>query len=118
MRLYAEMEDQKSLRAVKDRLYEYVTREKDGAELRHLLLRLALAATFRNEHSQALEYLEKAGARTRGRFQRRYVLCDSRTRFGLSQSRSHRRFAQRNLQSTCCFSRFWIFRILKSRRKF
>ena len=59
MRLYAEMEDQKSLSKVKDRLYEYVTREK--MELSSATYyTLALAATFRNEHSQALEYLEKA----------------------------------------------------------
>lgn len=59
MRMYAEMEDQKSLRAVKDRLYEYVAREKmDLSSTTYYTL--ALSASFRSEHAQALEYLEKA----------------------------------------------------------
>lgn len=59
LRMYAEMEDEKSMRAIKDRLYDYVAREK--IELNSTTYyTLALASTYRNEYAQALEYLEKA----------------------------------------------------------
>ena len=59
LRMYAEMEDHKSLHSVKDRLYDYVTREK--VELNSTTYyTLALVCSYRSEHAQALEYLEKA----------------------------------------------------------
>ncbi len=59
LRMYAEMEDQKSLQLLKDRLYDYVTREK--IELNSTTYyTLALASSYRGEFTQALEYLEKA----------------------------------------------------------
>src|SRR5581483_739927 len=59
LRMYAEMEDQKALQSVKDRLYDYVTREK--IELNSTTYyTLALSASYRGEFAQSLEYLEKA----------------------------------------------------------
>jgi tetratricopeptide (TPR) repeat protein len=59
LRMYAEMEDQKALQSVKDRLYDYVTREK--IELNSTTYyTLALVCSYRGEYAQALEYLEKA----------------------------------------------------------
>ncbi len=59
LRMYAEMEDTKALQRVKERLYDYVSREK--IELNSsTYYTLALAASFRNEFPLALEYLEKA----------------------------------------------------------
>jgi tetratricopeptide (TPR) repeat protein len=59
LRMYAEMEDQKSLQLLKDRLYDYVTRER--IELNSTTYyTLALSASYRGEFAQALEYLEKA----------------------------------------------------------
>lgn len=59
LRMYAEKEDQKALQAVKDRLYDYVTREK--IELNSTTYyTLALVCSYRGEYAQALEYLEKA----------------------------------------------------------
>ena len=59
LRMYAEMEDSKALQAVKDRLYEYVGREK--IELNSTTYyTLALASSYRGEFPQALEFLEKA----------------------------------------------------------
>ena len=54
--MYAEMEDQKALQLVKDRLYDYVTREK--IELNSTTYyTLALVCSYRGEFAQALEYL-------------------------------------------------------------
>ena len=59
LRMYAEMEDQKALQKVKDRLYDYVTRE-------HIELNsttyytMALASSYKGEYAQALEHLERA----------------------------------------------------------
>lgn len=59
LRMYAEMEDQKALQSVKDRLYDYVTRER--IELNSTTYyTLALVCSYRAEYAQALEYLEKA----------------------------------------------------------
>ncbi len=59
LRMYAEMEDQKALQSVKDRLYDYVTREK--IELNSTTYyTLALVCSYRGEYAQALEFLEKA----------------------------------------------------------
>jgi tetratricopeptide (TPR) repeat protein len=59
LRMYAEMEDQRALQQVKDRLYDYVTREK--IELNSTTYyTLALVCSYRGEYAQALEYLEKA----------------------------------------------------------
>ncbi len=59
LRMYAEMENQKALQSVKDRLYDYVTREK--IELNSTTYyTLALVCSYRGEYPQALEYLEKA----------------------------------------------------------
>jgi tetratricopeptide (TPR) repeat protein len=59
LRMYAEMEDAKALQRVKERLYDYVTREK--IELNSTTYyTLALASSYRGEFAQALEYLEKA----------------------------------------------------------
>ena len=59
LRMYAEREDQKALQAVKDRLYDYVTREK--IELNSTTYyTLALVCSYRGEYAPALEYLEKA----------------------------------------------------------
>jgi tetratricopeptide (TPR) repeat protein len=59
LRMYAEMEDHKALEAVKNRLYDYVTREK--IELNSTTYyTLALVCSYRGEFPQALEYLEKA----------------------------------------------------------
>ena len=59
MRMYAEMEDTKALQRVKERLYDYVTREKIDLNS-STYYTLALAASFRSEFPLALEYLEKA----------------------------------------------------------
>lgn len=59
LRMYAEMENHKALQAVKDRLYDYVTRER--IELNSTTFyTLALVCSYRGEYPQALEYLEKA----------------------------------------------------------
>lgn len=59
LRMYVEMEDQKSVQSVKDRLYDYVAREK--IELNSTTYyTLALVASYRGEYPQALELLEKA----------------------------------------------------------
>ncbi len=59
LRMYAEMEDQKAMQTVKDRLYEYVKCEK--IELNSTTYyTFALVATYRGEFAQALELLEKA----------------------------------------------------------
>lgn len=59
LRMYAEREDQKAIQAVKDRLYDYVTREK--IELNSTTYyTLALICSYRGEYPQALEFLEKA----------------------------------------------------------
>jgi tetratricopeptide (TPR) repeat protein len=59
LRMYAEMEDHKSLQAIKDRLYDYVTREK--IELNSTTYyTLALVNSYRGENAQALEHLERA----------------------------------------------------------
>jgi DNA-binding winged helix-turn-helix (wHTH) protein len=59
LRMYAEMEDQKSVQTIKDRLYDYVAREK--IELNSTTYyTLALIASYRGEHAQALELLERA----------------------------------------------------------
>ena len=59
MRMHAEMENQTGLKAIKDRLYDYVTREK--IELNSTTYyTLALASSYRAEYARALEYLEKA----------------------------------------------------------
>jgi tetratricopeptide (TPR) repeat protein len=59
LRMYAEMEDHKALESVKNRLYDYVTREK--IELNSTTYyTLALVCSYRGEYPQALEYLEKA----------------------------------------------------------
>jgi tetratricopeptide (TPR) repeat protein len=59
LRMYAEMEDQAALQAVKDRLYDYVTREKIDLNSTTYYT-LALVCSYRGEYAQALEYLEKA----------------------------------------------------------
>lgn len=59
LRMYAEMEDQNALQAVKDRLYDYVTREKIDLNSTTYYT-LALVCSYRGEYAQALEYLEKA----------------------------------------------------------
>ena len=59
LRMFAEMEDKKSINLVKERLYDYVTREKIELSSKTYYT-LALSATLRNENTQALEYLEKA----------------------------------------------------------
>jgi tetratricopeptide (TPR) repeat protein len=59
LRMYAEMENHKALQMVKDRLYDYVTRER--IELNSTTFyTLALVCSYRGEYPQALEYLEKA----------------------------------------------------------
>jgi tetratricopeptide (TPR) repeat protein len=59
LRMYAEMENHKALQTVKDRLYDYVTRER--IELNSTTFyTLALVCSYRGEYPQALEYLEKA----------------------------------------------------------
>ncbi|NJL24939.1 MAG: winged helix-turn-helix domain-containing protein [Calothrix sp. SM1_5_4] len=59
LRMYAEMEDRKSLQAIKDRLYEYVARQ--GIDLNSTTYyTLALVASYRGEYAQALEHLERA----------------------------------------------------------
>lgn len=59
LRMYAEMENIRALQSVKDRLYDYVTREK--IELNSTTYyTLALVCSYRGEYAQALEYLEKA----------------------------------------------------------
>lgn len=59
LRMYAEMEDQEALQSVKDRLYDYVTREK--IELNSTTYyTLATVCSYRGEYAQALEFLEKA----------------------------------------------------------
>src|SRR5262249_1761806 len=58
LRMYAEMEDEKALRAVKDRLYDYVARQK--IELNSgTYYTLALSSSYRGEFTKALEFLEK-----------------------------------------------------------
>ena len=59
LRMYAEMEDLAALQAVKDRLYDYVTREKIDLNSTTYYT-LALVCSYRGEYAQALEYLEKA----------------------------------------------------------
>ncbi len=59
LRMYAEMEDQKAIQNIKDRLYDYVTREK--IELNSTTYyTLAMVCAYRSEFPQALEHLEKA----------------------------------------------------------
>jgi tetratricopeptide (TPR) repeat protein len=59
MRMYAEREDTKGVQAVKDRLYDYVAREK--IELNSTTYyTLANICFYRGEFAQALEYLERA----------------------------------------------------------
>jgi tetratricopeptide (TPR) repeat protein len=59
LRMYAEMEDPKALQSIKDRLYDYVTREKIDLNSTTYYT-LALASSYRKEYAQALEFLEKA----------------------------------------------------------
>lgn len=59
LRMYAEMEDPKAIQNIKDRLYDYVTREK--IELNSTTYyTLATINAYRTEFTQALEHLEKA----------------------------------------------------------
>src|SRR6185312_5437762 len=59
LRMYAEMEDTRALQRVKERLYDYVAREKMDLNSTTYYT-LALASSYRGEFTQALEYLEKA----------------------------------------------------------
>lgn len=59
LRMYAEREDQKALQAIKERLYDYVTKEKIDLNSTTYYT-LALASSYRAEYAQALEYLERA----------------------------------------------------------
>ena len=59
LRMYAEMENHRALQQVKDRLYDYVTREKIDLNSTTYYT-LALVCSYRGEYAQALEYLEKA----------------------------------------------------------
>lgn len=59
LRMYAEREDQAAIQTIKDRLYDYVTRQK--IELNSTTYyTLALVCSYRGEYPQAMEYLEKA----------------------------------------------------------
>lgn len=59
LRMHAEMEDTRGIHAVKDRLYDYVTREKIDLNSTTYYT-LALISSYRGEYAQALESLEKA----------------------------------------------------------
>jgi DNA-binding winged helix-turn-helix (wHTH) protein len=59
LRMYAEMEDQRSLQAIKDRLYEYVSREKIDLNSATYYT-LALVSSYKGEYAPALEHLERA----------------------------------------------------------
>jgi tetratricopeptide (TPR) repeat protein len=59
LRMYAEMEDTKGVQTVKDRLYDYVAKEK--IELNSTTYyTLANICSYKGEYAQALEYLERA----------------------------------------------------------
>lgn len=59
LRMYAEMEDAKAVQAIKDRLYDYVT--KENIELNSTTYyTLANVCSYRGEYAQALEHLERA----------------------------------------------------------
>lgn len=59
LRMFAELEDERSIQAVKDRLYDYVAREKMDLNSTTYYT-LALVCSYRGENAQALEHLEKA----------------------------------------------------------
>lgn len=59
LRMLAEMEDSKGVQSIKDRLYDYVTREKIDLNSTTYYT-LALVCSHRGEYAQALEHLEKA----------------------------------------------------------
>ncbi|MGE3684358.1 MAG: tetratricopeptide repeat protein [Bdellovibrionales bacterium] len=59
LRMYAEMEDPKAIQAIKDRLYDYVAREKIDLNSTTYYT-LALVASYRGEFTEALEHLERA----------------------------------------------------------
>jgi tetratricopeptide (TPR) repeat protein len=59
LRMYAEMEDTRAVHAIKDRLYDYVTREKIDLNSTTYYT-LALVSSYRGEYAQALENLERA----------------------------------------------------------
>ncbi len=59
LRMYAEMEDQRAIQSIKDRLYDYVTRENIDLNSTTYYT-LALVSSYRGEFAQALEFLEKA----------------------------------------------------------
>jgi tetratricopeptide (TPR) repeat protein len=59
LRMYAEMEDHKSIQAIQDRLYDYVAREKIDLNSKTYYT-LALVASYRGEYAQSLEHLERA----------------------------------------------------------
>jgi tetratricopeptide (TPR) repeat protein len=59
LRMYAEMENHQALQSIKDRLYDYVAKEK--IELNSTTYyTLALVASYRGEYATALENLERA----------------------------------------------------------
>ena len=59
LRMFAEMENEKGIQSVKDRLYDYVTKQK--IELNSTTYyTLANVCSYRGEYAQALEHLERA----------------------------------------------------------
>jgi len=59
LRMYAEMEDHKSLNSIKDRLCDYVAKQKIDLNA-STYYTLALVASYRGEFPLALEHLERA----------------------------------------------------------
>ncbi|MGE4130118.1 MAG: tetratricopeptide repeat protein [Bdellovibrionales bacterium] len=59
LRMFAEREDMQGIESIKDRLYEYVSREKIDLNSTTYYT-LALVNSYRGEYSQALEHLEQA----------------------------------------------------------
>lgn len=59
LRIYAEMEDSKAINVTKERLQELVIKEKVELNSKTYYT-LALCASYKSQHSVALEYLEKA----------------------------------------------------------
>lgn len=59
LRMYAEMEDTAKIHSIKDRLYDYVTRENIDFNS-STYYTLALVSSYRGDFAQALENLEKA----------------------------------------------------------
>lgn len=59
LRMYAELEDQAGIQGIKDRLHDYVVREKTEFNSTTYYT-FALICTYRYEFTQALEHLEKA----------------------------------------------------------